>query len=190
MNGTNFLVPIDAKLETDRDVQFEALPLEQVMSAVEGAKKLRLILMDACRDNPFGRQMRRTIASRSIGRGLASIEPGREELSLPTRQSTERSRLMERGAIAHLLRRWSDTWERRVLRSINCSGLCAMTCLRPPIATGALRVWVAAWREFLFQAARNQMSSFLKALIWAITECGGRPGRWRWRASLCICVGW
>ena len=75
MNGTNYLVPIDAKLETDRDVQFEALPLDQLLSAVEGAKKLRLILLDACRDNPFARQMRRTIASRSIGRGLASIEP-------------------------------------------------------------------------------------------------------------------
>jgi uncharacterized caspase-like protein len=45
------------------------------MSAVEGARKLRLVLMDACRDNPFAARMRRTVASRSIGRGLARVEP-------------------------------------------------------------------------------------------------------------------
>jgi uncharacterized caspase-like protein len=75
MNGTNYLIPVDARLETDRDVQFEALPLDQLLSAVEGAHKLRVILLDACRENPFARQMRRTVATRSIGRGLARVEP-------------------------------------------------------------------------------------------------------------------
>jgi tetratricopeptide (TPR) repeat protein len=76
MNGSNFLIPVDAKLETDRDLIFEAVPLEQAMSSAEGAKRMRLVLLDACRDNPFARQMRRTAATRSIGRGLAPIEPG------------------------------------------------------------------------------------------------------------------
>ena len=75
MNGVNYLVPVDAKLETDRDVNFEAVPLDQVMNAVEGARKLRVVILDACRDNPFANQMRRTTASRSIGRGLARVEP-------------------------------------------------------------------------------------------------------------------
>jgi uncharacterized caspase-like protein len=75
MGGTNYLIPVDAKLATDRDVEFEAIPLEKIMSAVDGAKKLRLVLLDACRDNPFANQMRRSIASRSIGRGLAEVEP-------------------------------------------------------------------------------------------------------------------
>lgn len=75
MGGVNFLVPVDAVLQTDRDVQFEALPLDQVLATVEGAKKLRIVLLDACRDNPFLSQMRRTTATRSIGRGLARIEP-------------------------------------------------------------------------------------------------------------------
>ncbi len=74
MNGTNYLIPVDARLETDRDLQFEALPLDQLLATVEGARKLRIILLDACRENPFGR-MRRTVATRSIGRGLARIEP-------------------------------------------------------------------------------------------------------------------
>lgn len=75
MAGVNYLIPTDAKLETDRDVSFETVPLSHVMSAVEGARKLRLVLLDACRDNPFANQMRRTVASRSIGRGLAAVEP-------------------------------------------------------------------------------------------------------------------
>ena len=46
-----------------------------MLGSVEGARKLRLIILDACRDNPFARQMRRTVASRAIGRGLGRIEP-------------------------------------------------------------------------------------------------------------------
>jgi uncharacterized caspase-like protein len=80
VNHVNYLIPVDAKLATDRDIQFEALPLDQVLGAVEGAKKPRLILLDACRDNPFTRSMSRTVASRSIGRGLAAIEPERGTL--------------------------------------------------------------------------------------------------------------
>ncbi len=75
MNGVDYLVPIDAKLKRDRDVQDEAAPLDRVLSAIEGAKKLRLVILDACRDNPFVAQMQRTNASRSVGRGLARIEP-------------------------------------------------------------------------------------------------------------------
>jgi invasion protein IalB len=74
-NGTNYLVPVDAKLEVDRDIEYETVPLNQVLGAVEGARKLRIVLLDACRDNPFARQMRRTAATRSIGRGLARVDP-------------------------------------------------------------------------------------------------------------------
>ncbi|WP_354066967.1 ABC transporter substrate-binding protein [Bradyrhizobium sp. OAE829] len=75
MGGTNYLIPVDAKLLTDRDIEYEAIRIEKVMNAVEGAKKLRLVLLDACRDNPFASQMRRTAATRSIGRGFARVEP-------------------------------------------------------------------------------------------------------------------
>jgi tetratricopeptide (TPR) repeat protein len=78
IGGVNYLIPVDAKLQTDRDVNFEAVSLEHVMLAVEGAKKFHLVLLDACRENPFARTMQRTagLASRSIvSRGLASIEP-------------------------------------------------------------------------------------------------------------------
>jgi Caspase domain len=75
VNGTNYLIPVDARLAADRDVEFEAVPLDRVMNAVSGAKRLRLVLLDACRDNPFANQMRRSVATRSVGRGLTNVEP-------------------------------------------------------------------------------------------------------------------
>ena len=75
VDGTNYLIPVDAKLERDTDVYDEAFSLDRILLAVEPAKKLQLVILDACRDNPFTKNMKRTIASRSIGRGLAKIEP-------------------------------------------------------------------------------------------------------------------
>jgi uncharacterized caspase-like protein len=70
LDGTNYLIPVDATLETDADVLDETLSLDRVLFAVEPAKQLRLVILDACRDNPFAKTMKRTIASRAIGRGL------------------------------------------------------------------------------------------------------------------------
>ncbi|QOZ11874.1 caspase family protein [Bradyrhizobium sp. CCBAU 51765] len=75
IDGINYLIPVDAVLDRDRDVYDEALSLERVLVAVEPAKKLRLVILDACRDNPFTRSMKRTLASRAVGRGLAKVEP-------------------------------------------------------------------------------------------------------------------
>jgi uncharacterized caspase-like protein len=75
VDGTNYLIPVDAKLERDTDVYDEAFSLDRVLLAIEPAKRLRLVILDACRDNPFARNMKRTIASRAIGQGLAKIEP-------------------------------------------------------------------------------------------------------------------
>jgi tetratricopeptide (TPR) repeat protein len=75
VGGVNYLVPVDAQLKADKDVLDEAVPLDRVLSAIESAKKLRLVILDACRDNPFIATMKRSIASRAIGRGLAQIEP-------------------------------------------------------------------------------------------------------------------
>ncbi|KRR06103.1 hypothetical protein CQ12_03015 [Bradyrhizobium jicamae] len=77
VGGINYLIPTDAKIAADRDIGFEAVPLEQVLNAAERARKLRLVILDACRDNPFANQMKRTltVASRSVSRGLAAVEP-------------------------------------------------------------------------------------------------------------------
>src|SRR5712672_957331 len=75
LDGNNYLIPVDATLETDADVLDETLPLDRVLFAVEPARHLRLVILDACRDNPFAKTMKRTIASRAVGRGLAKVEP-------------------------------------------------------------------------------------------------------------------
>jgi Tfp pilus assembly protein PilF len=76
MGGVPYLLPTDAKLLRDTHVADEAIALERVLSRVEAAKKLRLVILDACRNNPFGARMVRTAGlSRSIGRGLSPFEP-------------------------------------------------------------------------------------------------------------------
>src|SRR5215470_11620513 len=64
VDGSNYLVPVDAKLERDSDVYDEAFSLDRILLAVEPAKRLRLVILDACRDNPFDKTMKRTMASR------------------------------------------------------------------------------------------------------------------------------
>ena len=64
------MIPVDAVLERDVDAFDEVIPLERVLTVIEGAKQLRLVILDACRDNPFNKSMRRTIGARGLGRGL------------------------------------------------------------------------------------------------------------------------
>jgi hypothetical protein len=75
IDGSNYLIPVDARLERDNDVYDEAFSLDRVLVSVESAKKLRLVILDACRDNPFALTMKKTLATRAIGRGLAKVEP-------------------------------------------------------------------------------------------------------------------
>lgn len=76
MSGKNYLIPNDAELRRDRDLEHEALTLNLVSNALEGAKRLRIIMLDACRNNPFSAQMKLSgNRTRSVSRGLAAVEP-------------------------------------------------------------------------------------------------------------------
>ena len=75
IGGVNYLVPVDARLKADRDAETEAVALEQVIASVQGARKLKLVILDACRDNPFVPKMQRSIALRLVNKGLSNIEP-------------------------------------------------------------------------------------------------------------------
>jgi tetratricopeptide (TPR) repeat protein len=77
MNGVGYLIPVDAKLEKDAHVPDETVALDRMIQKAETARKLRLIIIDACRNNPFATRMARTGgASRTIGRGgMPAIEP-------------------------------------------------------------------------------------------------------------------
>ena len=75
VDGANYLIPVDAGLERDTDVYDETFSLDRVLLAIEPAKQLRLVIVDACRDNPFVEKIQRTSGSRGVSRGLARIEP-------------------------------------------------------------------------------------------------------------------
>lgn len=75
IGGINYLIPTDARLAADRDAEHQAVALEQVIAAVSGARKLKLVLLDACRDNPFEKNMQHSIALKLVNKGLSNIEP-------------------------------------------------------------------------------------------------------------------
>jgi len=72
VNGINYLIPIDAKLRDKRDVKYEAINLNDIIEDMKEARNsLNIIILDACRDNPFS-------DTRAVGRGgLAEVKPPR-----------------------------------------------------------------------------------------------------------------
>ncbi len=74
--GENWLIPVDAELKKDTDAENEAISLRSVMLQVSNTTSLGLVILDACRNNPFTAKMRRSLALRAApGRGLGPIEP-------------------------------------------------------------------------------------------------------------------
>jgi hypothetical protein len=74
IGGTNYLVPVDAKLGRDYDVEDEAVSLDRIIWALQPVRRLRLILLDACRDNPFPAKLRSAGIRATVSGGLAKIE--------------------------------------------------------------------------------------------------------------------
>src|ERR1700724_672527 len=76
IGGANYLVPVDAKLVNDRDADGEAVSLQRLADAVGKAKRLRLVIVDACRDNPFARTIKQQAgASGQISATLDAPDP-------------------------------------------------------------------------------------------------------------------
>ncbi|MGV8953069.1 MAG: caspase family protein, partial [Cypionkella sp.] len=98
--GQNYLIPVDAKMRSEATAQFEAVPLEQVLSSVRSAKKLGMVMLDACRDNPFAAAMTRSNGTRSISRGLAPVSVEGEK-GLLISFAAEAGRTAEDGDAAH-----------------------------------------------------------------------------------------
>ncbi len=74
MNGVNYLVPVDATLARADHVEDETVTLTRVLSKAELARKLRMVIIDACRNNPF-RLASAEGRPRAVGRGLSPVEP-------------------------------------------------------------------------------------------------------------------
>ncbi|MGY4431992.1 putative caspase-like protein [Bradyrhizobium sp. F1.13.1] len=75
VSGENWLIPVGAELRSDTDIESEAISLRSVSLQVSKARKLSLVILDACRNNPFAAKMRRSLSTRAVARGLAPTEP-------------------------------------------------------------------------------------------------------------------
>jgi len=76
ISGENWLIPVDAALTKDTDAANEAVSLRSVILQVSNTTSLGLVVLDACRNNPFVAKMSRSLALRAaIGGGLGRIEP-------------------------------------------------------------------------------------------------------------------
>ena len=80
VSGRNFLLPIDARVQSERDLDFDAVNLDFVLKQMElgRAEKTNIVFLDACRDNPFAGNLARSMGTRSasIGKGLAQVDTG------------------------------------------------------------------------------------------------------------------
>lgn len=89
VQGENFLIPVDAQVQSNVDVQRQSVSLKQMLGAVEHARKMRIVILDSCRDNPLGDsidltqtiKIETTVAEGTRGGGgLAAANPDRGTL--------------------------------------------------------------------------------------------------------------
>lgn len=78
--GHNYLIPVDASLRSERDLDFEAIQLDFVLKQMEVGRdgKTNIVFLDACRDNPLAANLARSMGTRSVnvGKGLAEVQTG------------------------------------------------------------------------------------------------------------------
>lgn len=82
VDGQNYLLPVDTRLREEGDLKYESYPLDWAMQELGRAHKLRLAILDACRDNPLAQTMARTLGARS-----AAVERGLARIDAPTRDT-------------------------------------------------------------------------------------------------------
>jgi len=78
VHGRNYLVPVNAKLDKESDLVFQAVPLDSIQQLMEQSQRTNIMILDACRDNPLARSLARNLGTRStaVGRGLGETKAG------------------------------------------------------------------------------------------------------------------
>ena len=75
VQGENYLIPLKAQLLNEKDARYEAVALGKVLNAMEEARnQVNIIIIDACRDNPFYRRWRSSRRGSNV-RGLTAVSP-------------------------------------------------------------------------------------------------------------------
>src|ERR1700724_2835659 len=79
INGTNYLLPVDTDIKSEMDVKLgSAVNIDVTLDQTMGDAKVKLVLLDACRDNPFAARLRSLNTARSVNvqTGLAEMKSG------------------------------------------------------------------------------------------------------------------
>src|SRR4051794_27429565 len=86
-DGRNYVIPADARLEQIRDLPYDAVELGLFLAAISDARKAGVLIVDACRDNPFLQQLASSGGGTRVGRGLSRIDdvPSRTLIAMATR---------------------------------------------------------------------------------------------------------
>jgi uncharacterized caspase-like protein len=75
VDGTNYLIPVDAELQFPAQLQTRTIPVEDVLNALPPDPAVGIVILDACRDNPLARTLAAALPkSRSMGAGLAAVQ--------------------------------------------------------------------------------------------------------------------
>jgi uncharacterized caspase-like protein len=75
--GSNYLMPVEAKLQDETDLQYAMAKVDDIIVDLSRAKNTRIVILDACRDNPIAERLRMSLPagrSAAVARGLARIE--------------------------------------------------------------------------------------------------------------------
>ncbi len=90
VSGENFLIPVDAQVSSNQDILRQGVSLKQLLASVESARRMRIVILDSCRDNPFGDALslaaleetaKAAEQTRSVGSvGMAAPSPDRGTL--------------------------------------------------------------------------------------------------------------
>jgi uncharacterized caspase-like protein len=78
VDGANYMVPVDAAFKDEISLDFEAVPIQFVWRQMSRGAKVRVVFLDACRDDPFARVFASANSGTPAASGLAEmqIEPG------------------------------------------------------------------------------------------------------------------
>jgi hypothetical protein len=79
INGTNYLLPVDADLKSEMDVKLgSAINIDVTLEQTMADAKVKLVFLDACRDNPFAAKIKSNATTRSVSvqAGLAEMKSG------------------------------------------------------------------------------------------------------------------
>jgi TPR repeat protein len=84
VQGENFLIPVDADVKSNRDVQRQGVSLKQLLASVENARKMRIVILDSCRDNPFGDVLDAAALEQTAAAVEATRSMGSAGLAIPS----------------------------------------------------------------------------------------------------------